>query len=166
MVFQVITPKQLRTIEMGRHRVLFTYQAQSAFEAVNQPAWLGQIKSEAGFARVAGIELTLLDAARYFHQAGGINSVAQIVSDLGAMADPRKLRRAATEYENSSVRRLGYLLDCFGAERQAAGLARLAKSAKSLKPLDPSVKPVFKTSDFEKNKKWMLEINEAVEIDS
>lgn len=51
------------------------------------------MKSEAGFAKVAGVELVLLDCARYFHRAAGINGVAQIVKDLGAKADPRNLAK-------------------------------------------------------------------------
>jgi hypothetical protein len=77
------------------------------------------MKSEAGFAKVAGIELTLLDCVRYFHKAAGINGVAQIVKDIGAKAAPRRLAKAAADYENSSVRRLGYLLDRAGYARQS-----------------------------------------------
>jgi hypothetical protein len=58
MVFQVIVPKQLRDFEVGRHRLQFLYQAPRAFARVNQPDLLGQIKSDAGYAKVAGVELT------------------------------------------------------------------------------------------------------------
>ncbi|WP_018405743.1 type IV toxin-antitoxin system AbiEi family antitoxin domain-containing protein [Marinobacter gelidimuriae] len=94
------------------------------------------MKSEAGFARVAGVELTLLDCARYFHKAAGINGVAQIVQDLGAKANPRKLAKAAMAYENSAVRRLGYLLDRAGHARQAKVLEPFARKAKSMNELD------------------------------
>jgi hypothetical protein len=39
--------------------------------------------------------LTLLDCARYFHKAAGINGLAQIVKDIGEKADPRKLASVA-----------------------------------------------------------------------
>ena len=167
MVFQVIAPKQLRAFDIGRHRLQFIYQAPTAFAKINIPDWLSQIKSEAGFARVAGIELTLLDCTRYFHKVTGINGVAQIVQDLGAKADPCKLAKAAKVFENSVVRRLGYLLDRAGHVRQAGGLEPFARKAKSMKPLDPSVKPLMEslTERYEKNARWMLEINEPVEID-
>src|SRR5690606_15212630 len=71
MVFQVIAPRQLRDIELGRQQLRFVYQAPAAFAQVNQPNWLAQIKSEAGYATVAGVELTLLDAARYLQKAAG-----------------------------------------------------------------------------------------------
>jgi len=168
MVFQVIVPKQLRAFEIGRHRLQFIYQAPAAFAKTNVPDLLGRMKSDTGFAKVAGVELTLLDSARYFHKAAGINSVAQLVKDLGAGADPRKVAKAAAAYENSSVRRLGYLLERFGHNRQAKGLEPFARRAKSMKPLDPSVKPLIESlaAPHEKDSRWMLVINEPVDIDA
>lgn len=168
MVFQVIAPRQLRDFDIGRHRLQFVYQAPAAFADVNRPEWLAQIKSEAGFAKVAGVELTLLDAARYFHKAAGIDGVAQIAKDLGAKADPRKLAKAAGYYENASVRRLGYLLDRAGHARQADALEAFARQAKSMKPLDPSVKPLMRelAATQEKDARWKLVINEVVEMDA
>jgi predicted transcriptional regulator of viral defense system len=167
MVFQVVVPKQLRAFEIGRHRLQFIYQVQAAFAKANSPEWLDSMKSEAGFAQVAGIELTLLDCARYFHKAAGINGVAQIVKDLGERADSRKLAKAALAYENSSVRRLGYLLDRAGHVRQSQALEPFVKKAKIALPLDPSVKPLISSlaDPPEKDSKWMLIINEPVEID-
>lgn len=167
MVFQVVAPKQLRDFEIGRHRLQFLYQAPKAFARVNQPDQLDQMKSDAGFAKVAGVELTLLDCARYFHKAAGINGVAQIVKDIGAKADPRALAKAGAAYENSSVRRLGYLLDRTGHVRQAKALEPFVKKAKTALPLDPSIKPLIESlADFhERNVKWKLLINEPLEID-
>ncbi len=167
MIFQVIVPKQLRAIEIGRHRLQFIYQAPVAFAKINVPDWLSQMKSEAGYAKAAGVELTLLDCARYFHKAAGVNGVAQIAKDLGAIADPRKLAQAAMAYENSAVRRIGYLLDRAGHVRQAKVLEPFAMKAKSMKPLDPSVKPLIESlvEQHEKDAKWMLVINETVGID-
>src|SRR3990170_1617781 len=54
MVFQVIVPKQLRAFEIGRHRLQFVYQAPHAFAKANHPDRLAQMKSDAGFAKVAG----------------------------------------------------------------------------------------------------------------
>lgn len=167
MVFQVIVPKQLRAFDIGRHRLQFIYQAPAAFANSNLPEWLSQMKSEAGFTKVAGVELTLLDCIRYFHKAAGINGVAQIVKDLGANADPRKLAKIAMCYENSAVRRLGYLLERTGHMRQARALEPLARKAKSTKPLDPSIKPLVESlaGPHQKDARWMLVINELVEID-
>jgi len=168
MVFQVITPRQLKMISIGRQRVEFLYQAPAAFAESNRPEWLAQLKTEAGFAKVAGVELTLLDMCRYFHRAAGINGAAQAVHDLGNKADPRILAEAAGSYENSAIRRLGYLLDRFGHFRQAKALQAFAAKAKSFKELDPAAKPIVAalSATEEKNPKWKLVINTQVEIDS
>ena len=167
MVFQVVVPKQQRCFVLGRHRIQFVYQMPSAFAKANCSEWLGHIKSEAGYAQVAGVELTLLDCTRYFHKAGGIDGVAQIARDIGAKASPRILAKAAMAYENATVRRLGYLLEFAGHVRQAKALESFAEKAKSMKRLDPSVKPLsgmWKDMQ-EKNDKWLLLINEPVEFD-
>ena len=115
------------------------------------------------------MELTLLDCARYFHRAAGINGVAQITKDLGADAGPRKLAKIALAYENSTVRRLGYLLEAAGHVSQANALESFVKKAKSVKPLDPSVKPMPEALgelyEHKKDAKWALVINEPVETD-
>ena len=166
MVFQVVVPRQVRDFDLGRHRLQFLYQAPKAFTQVNQPPLVGKMKSGAGFAMVAGVELALLDCVRYFHKAAGINGVARIVKDIGAKASPRLLQKAAGAYENSAVRRLGYLLDLAGHARQAVALQAFVKHARTAVPLDPSVKPLVKafSQAGERNPRWKLLINEAVEI--
>ena len=111
MVFQVVVPRRLRDFDLGRHRLRsFCIRLPTIFSQVNQPALVGQMKSDAGFATVAGIELTLLDCVRYFHKAAGINGVAQIVGTLAPRPARALLQKAAGAYENSAVRRFGYLL--------------------------------------------------------
>ena len=167
MVFQVIAPRQLSGIEIGRQKIEFLYQSPKTFCKANRSEWLSQLKTNAGFAKVAGVELTLLDICRYFHRAGGINGAAQAVNDMGRKADARVLAKAASAYENSAVRRLGYLLERFGHSRQANALRPFAEKAKSFKPLDPSVKPIVPelAGMEERNADWKLLINVAVEID-
>src|SRR3990172_6080580 len=166
MVFQVVVPRQLRDFDLGRHRLQFLYQDPEAFAQLNKPELVGQMKSDAGFAKVAGVELTLLDCVRYFHKAAGINGVAQIAKDIGAKANPRALAKAAAAYENSAVRRLGYLLDQVGHGRQAHALEPFVKRAKTMLPLDPAAKPIVAAlaQAHERNAKWKLMINEMVEI--
>jgi hypothetical protein len=169
-VFQVIVPKQIRSIVVGRQRINFAYQAPNAFSKTNQAAWLRQLKTEAGFAKVAGIEVVLLDAVRYFRQAAGLNGAAQIVYDLGAKADPRVLAQVAAGYENSTTRRLGYLLEHFRHVSQAAALRPFARLAKSMKPLDPSVKRIAALGSAigkpSEAPAWKLILNVPVEIDA
>jgi predicted transcriptional regulator of viral defense system len=167
MVFQVVAPRQLPPIEIGRQRVEFLFHAPQTFALSNHPEWLSRLKTEAGFAKIAGVELTLLDICRYFHRAGGINGAAQAAHDLGRKANGRILAEAAVAYENTSVRRLGYLLECFGHARQARALRPFAVKAKSFTALDPSVKHLLpqKAMANERIPDWKLIVNTAVEID-
>lgn len=167
MVFQVIVPKQMRGLEVGRQRLEFVYQNPKAFNRVNRPDWLDSIKSEAGFAKVAGPELTLLDCARYFHKSAGINGLAQIVKDLGGNANPERLAEIAACYENASVRRLGYLLEHMHHTKQADILRPFAKHVRAATLLDPSVKPLVAglSDTYERAPQWRLIINETVDVD-
>lgn len=123
--------------------------------------------SDEGFAQVAGVELTLLDCARYFHKAGGINGIAQIAKDIGGKANTRALADSAEDYENSAVRRLGYVLDLVHHSRQAKSLEPFVKKAKTLASLNPAVNPIVASlaEPGERNSKWKLVINEPVEVD-
>lgn len=168
MVFQVVVPKQLRDLNVGRHRLQFLFQTQQVFSAVNQPEFLDRLKTPAGYAQVAGVELTLLDCARYLHDAGGVNGVAQVAKDIGGKADPRRLAKVAQAYEGSVVRRLGYLLELAGHTKAADALAAQVGKAKTFVPLDPAVKPLIPAlaEEAEKVARWKLLINDAVELDT
>lgn len=168
MVFQVVVPKQLRELTAGVHRLQFLFQTQRMFSAVNRPEFLDRLKTSAGYAQVAGVELTLLDCTRYVHDAGGIHGVAQIAKDIGANADPRLLAKASLAYESSVVRRLGYLLELTGHHRASDALVQSASKAKSYVLLDPSVKPPIPelAEEAEKDARWKLVVNEAVETDT
>ena len=65
------------------------------------------------------------------------------------------------------MRRLGYLLDRAGHERQANALESFVKKSKTAVPLDPSVKPLSESlADLhERDARWKLVINEPVEVD-
>jgi predicted transcriptional regulator of viral defense system len=167
MVFQVIVPRQLRSFEIGRSRIQFLTQGAEDFQAVNQAEFLTSIKTSSGFAKAAGVELTLLDAARYSGKAGGINGVAQLAMTLGDKAASRRLSTLAAHYETPCVRRLGFLLEHFHHDRQARALERFAVAAKTTVLLDPAAKPVIASlaEDFERDAKWKLLLNQEVEVD-
>jgi len=159
--FQIILPKQVRDFEIGRHRLQFTYQEPAAFAQVNRSDWLSSLKSNAGITHVAGIELTLLDCACHFHKTAGIQGLARIVKELGGQAQPSRLAEAAAHYENSSVRRLGYLLERMGHSQQADALRPFVSQATTAALLNPDITPLHEGADEIKERapKWMLHIN-------
>ncbi len=50
-------------------------------------AGLEDHKTDTGRMKVSSVELTLLDLLRYPHAAGGLDTIATIVSDLGDRID-------------------------------------------------------------------------------
>jgi hypothetical protein len=87
---------------------------------------------------------------------------------VGGKAKPDKLAKIATHYDNSSVRRLGYLLERMQHMRQADALRPFVRKAKTAVLLDPSVKALVEGLPglHEKEPRWLLILNETVEIDS
>jgi len=168
MVFQVIIPTQLRDFEIGRHRLQFISQSPEVFALANKPEHLEALKTDSGYAKLAGRDVPLVACVRYFHKAGGVHAVAQIVKDIGGKADPRLLARFRSIYENTSLRRLGYLLDFFGHGRQAKALEPCLVKVKTAVPLDPSSKPLLPAlaQEWPRDVKWKLLLNEPVEVDS
>jgi predicted transcriptional regulator of viral defense system len=150
-MFQLIVPRTLTDFAIGRHRLEFTTQQQNAFTRTNRDEWL----HDTGAAKAAGIELTLLDCARWFHKAGGVSRVQQIARELGAKAGERKLANLARAYENAAVMRLGYFLELAGHELQAKALDQFADQAKSVKLLDPT----SKEEPTEMSGRWKIAIN-------
>jgi len=63
------------------------------------------------------------------------------------------------------VRRLGYLLEHFGHERQARALQPKVQHAKSVKPLNPAAKPFLERSAAPINTDWQLLLNQTIEVD-
>jgi predicted transcriptional regulator of viral defense system len=152
---QLIVPKPLRDLAVGGHKLEFINQAHATFTRTNRPEWLAELKSDTGIAKAAGIELTLLDCASWFHKAGGISAVAQITRELGAKALARRLAPLARDFESSAVRRLGYLLELAGHEPQARALDKFAREAKALKLLDPT----SKMEPTEMSGRWKIAVN-------
>jgi len=155
---QLIVPAQLRDFAIGRHKLEFINQTQTAFARTNRPEWLAEMKTDTGIAKAAGVELTLLDCARWFHRAGGISAVAQIARELGAKALGRRLAPLARDCESSAVRRLGYLLELAGHEPQAKALDRFAQEARTVKLLDPT----SREEPGEMSGRWKIAVNRPV----
>jgi predicted transcriptional regulator of viral defense system len=152
---QLIVPKPLRDFALGRHKLEFINQPENSFARTNRPEWLAEMKSGSSIAKAAGVELTLLDCARWFHKAGGISAVAQITRDLGAKALARRLAPLARDCESSAVRRLGYLLELAGHEPQAKALDKFARKARTVKLLDPT----SSEAPGEMSGRWKIAVN-------
>jgi len=150
---QLVVPKKMADFTAGRYRVEFQPMQQNAFTRTNRTEWLAGMKTGAE-AKVAGIELALLDCAKWFHKAGGISQVAQIARQLGDKASPRRLAAIARACDNADVMRLGYLLELAGHEQQAKALDAFTQDARQ-KLLDPT----SKIDTGELSGRWKITLN-------
>ena len=167
-VFQVVVPRQTRDLDLDGNPVRFIYQAPALFDKTNRPSWLMPVEIHPDrAAKTSGVELTLLDCVRYLQKVAGFDNLAQIVQDMGMRADPRKLAKIAANYENSTVRRLGYLLESVGHARQAEALESFAQKAKSTKLLKPPASwfDEIHSPSYKQDSRWRLTVNHDIDLD-
>ncbi len=94
MEFQVITDRQLPKIRAGRSFIVFYFrkEIQPILSAVESR------KTDTGTMKVSSVELTALDLVRYSHAAGGLDSIATVLADLGGKIDGTKLAALAVHF--------------------------------------------------------------------
>lgn len=155
--FQVVTNRPLRSIQMGRARIVFVKKAQM----VKTPTVA--IKTPTGEILVSSPEATALDLVRYPEHAGGLGNVATILKDLAERLDPQVLvYAAASEQETAHVQRLGYLLEWVGHGQLVEPLAYwLAARDPHVVPLRPD-RPIVGT---ERAARWRVALNAEIETD-
>ncbi|WP_405230334.1 type IV toxin-antitoxin system AbiEi family antitoxin domain-containing protein [Lentisalinibacter sediminis] len=165
MQYQVITDKRLPNIRAGRSLIVFYYRKDMGEIA----GGLQEYKTEAGFIKVSGPELTMLDLLRYRHATAGLDNIATVLSDLGPQIIPGKLASLATAFERTVVQRLGYMLDDLGFADQAEPLHAILNETgplpwTALEPIgarDRAAQRAF----AERNERWHVTVSRVPEID-
>jgi predicted transcriptional regulator of viral defense system len=120
--FQVFLEQRRLPIACGRVRVAFLIRKrlrEVAMQSLNTPR---------GTLLVSTPEATALDLVGYQHQAGGLNQVATVLSELAEKIDPEKLTAAAATAPIPWAQRLGYLLERVGAPEKAAPLKQYVRT--------------------------------------
>lgn len=132
MTTQIVVPKQLRPIAIGRERIRFYTKATTARTPVET------LTFGLGGARVSTREATLLDLVRH-HRGGMLNQAATILVDLAPQCRARAMSAALYAADDPpSAQRLGYLLDRFGHQTLAGTVRRwLARHPHSVCLLEP-----------------------------
>ena len=165
--FQVFLEKRRLPITCGRVRVAFLIRKrlrEVAVQSLNTPR---------GTLLVSTPEATALDLVGYPHQAGGLNNVATVLSELAEKIDSAKLAAAATAAPVPWAQRVGYLLDLVGAPEKAAPLKQYvrARARESAPLLAQSRKPKAPNSRRPRRDKairddgWKLYVNTEVQPD-
>ena len=154
--FQVFLEKNRRMLVCGAVRVRFMVRKRLRdvpVQSVNTPR---------GTLLVSTPEATSLDLVGYQHQAGGLDHVATVLSELAEQIDADKLAAAAATAPIAWAQRLGYLLERVNASDKASALkAYVRTQAHESAALLPSAPQ----KDASRHDDWKLYINANVETD-
>jgi predicted transcriptional regulator of viral defense system len=153
---QVFLEGQRRPIVCGRVRVTFLVRkhlGEVSVQTVNTPR---------GVVVVSTPEATALDLVGYEQQAGGLNRVATVLSELAERIDAERLAAAANAAPIVWAQRLGHLLQQLGAADKTGPLQEhVGASAQKATPLAPG-RP-FRHS--RRDTTWKVYVNADIEGD-
>jgi predicted transcriptional regulator of viral defense system len=123
-----------------------------------------QIKTETGFLKASGPELTALDLIKYPIASGGLGNIATILLELAEKIRPDELILIARKEKSFVyIQRLGYLLDHLGFASKTESLTQwLLKQ----KPHPVLLDPAQSKGESSFNKKWKLFENQIIEAES
>ena len=156
--FQVIIRRQLRPLLVNGLRIRFFVK-----KNLDLSSGIVQAKTETGYIRVSGPELTAIDLMKYSKAVGGLDNIATVIAELGEKISGDHLDRVVRKEKSLVfIQRLGYLLDRLGFEAKTDAVVRwlLGKKARPVL-LDPTQKK----GKFPLNKRWKLFENQKIEAD-
>ena len=115
---------------------------------------------------VSGPELTALDIVAEEKKIGGLSRTAEVLVELSETTswDESKLP-LLSHYSNSTLQRLGYLLELIEAEQQADDLFALIKKTKKTLRKTPLKQEVPINEGMTVDKRWKIIENYKLEID-
>jgi predicted transcriptional regulator of viral defense system len=163
MQFQTVTDKRIPKIRAGRSILSFFYRKD--MEAVSSA--VVDHKTDTGRMKISSAELTGLDLLRYAHATGTIDSIATVLSDLGAKMKAQPLQQLAPAFERSVIQRLGYLLDHVKHHHAAEGLHAYLEKEKPLPwiELDPGKRAAKSREPAERDAHWHVLVRRRPELD-
>jgi len=154
--FQAFLAKSRRPIQCGAVRVAFMARkriTEVPVQSFNTPR---------GTILVSSPEATAVDLVGYQHNAGGLDQVATVLSELAERIDPDKLAVVAGLAPIPWAQRLGYLLEHVGIDHKTAPLkAYVRKRARQSVPLLPTAPH----EPSQRDKDWKLYVNADVEAE-
>ncbi|HUZ91285.1 MAG TPA: type IV toxin-antitoxin system AbiEi family antitoxin [Methylocella sp.] len=137
MEFQVVTNKQMQTVQAGRSKIAFYFKKDISAVA----SGIEESKTDTGKMKISTVELTLFDLLRYPRASGGLDNVLTVFEDLGPKIEAGKISALSGAFERSVVQRAGYLLDHSGFAQPAEELHAFLERASHAQwtELDPSL---------------------------
>lgn len=153
-VFQVITDRSLRPRKFGRIRLRFY---KSRFVRDNP---VDRLVVPTGYVTVSTRETTVVELVSWPRASGGLSNVATVIRELGELSGST-LARLAGKRGRSVVRRVGWLVEHFGAVDELEALRQAARvdvgEPSLLDPAGPRRGPA--------DREWAVRINKQLQPD-
>jgi hypothetical protein len=114
--------------------------------------------------RVSTPETTAVDLVRFVKAAGHLDHVASVIGELAPMLDPKRLVAALRVVNDiPNAQRLGYILDLLRRRNLAEAVHQwVERRIERFQPLRPD-QPAREARE---NRRWHLQINVPVEIET
>lgn len=165
MEFQVVTAKRLPRIKAGRSLIAFYFRKDMESVA----AGIEDRKTDTGTMKISSAALTALDLLRYPQAAGGLDSIATVLSDLTSRIDAAQLATLAVRAEKPVVQRLGYLLDWLGHQDLSAPLLETLSARAPFGWIELDRKeardPDFTPEPVAQDSRWRVTVRHHPELD-
>ena len=155
MQFQVICGKRLPELRLGRTLVAFYFRRTLPVETFG----IEDRKSDTGSYKISTGAMTALDLFRYPHASGGLDNVTTVLADLAENINLAELLQLSNYVEQTTVQRLGYLLDWLGESRLSEPLHSSLLEHRSLRWTELVPSSINKTSSVcsvHRNAKWRI----------
>lgn len=156
MVFQVITDKTTKKIELGRSEIEFY-----SFKECASCAKV-QLTVPTGYVNISTKEQTIVDLVRFYKVSGYLSNVALVIKSLSQECDPLLLAAVIKQEKNKTVlQRLGYILEFIGQ----AGLAMVIEKKLSKRKTEYiPLRPDCDNKEGEKVSRWKIVVNDPLDL--
>ena len=162
-VFQVITNKQIKKLNCGKVKIDFIYKKNM------ENLSLIDHTVKTGYLKLSSPEVTVMDLLLYPINAGGLNNIATVISELTEKLNPELVvSLAIASNEKAWVQRLGFLLEnieTFSEVKQKIIVTKLqtylGEHDLSFVPLTPELP----RGGCKRNAKWKIIENTSIESD-
>ena len=157
MIFQVMTDRPTRSIDLGSINISFHMTR----DIENFPT--KKMQTETGYIKVATPETTAFDIVKYTAASGHLNNVATVLTELEEKLDADQLVKTAPLYATPDVQRLGFILENFSNNK--ALVAPLLEYYQKLRRRPVLLSPKMPSKEKSPDKNWCVVPNETIETD-
>jgi predicted transcriptional regulator of viral defense system len=156
MTFQVITDKITKKIPLGRSEIEF-YSFKGCLSSTKT-----QLTVPTGYANISTKEQTMVDLVRFYKVSGFLSNVALVIKSLAQESDPLLLADVIKHEKNEAVlQRFGYILE-FIKQVALADIIEKELSARKIEYVH--LRPDCQNKDGEKEPRWKIVVNDALEL--